>query len=107
MFVEVRADSDLGVVRVKRRLLGAYDIGRVVNQKLARSQALGGLIAGVGMALLKQADWDARTGHLMNPDLAEHLVPVCADIGSVDCLSSHEPTFTKLGGQKRGAARAY
>lgn len=98
VFVEVRVDPDLGVVRVKR-LLGAYDIGRVVNPKLARSQALGGLIAGVGMALLEQADWDARTGHLMNPDLAEYLVPVCADIGSVDCLfvPSHEPTFTGLG----------
>lgn len=60
---------------------------------------MGGLIAGIGMALLEQADWDTRTGRLMHADLAEYLVPVCADAGSVDCLfvPSHEPTFTKLG----------
>lgn len=107
VFAEVRVDPELGVVRVSR-LLGAYDIGRVVNPKLARSQAVGGLIAGIGMALLEQANWDTRTGRLMNADLAEYLVPVCADAGSVDCLfvPSHEPTFTKTRRQKRSAARA-
>ena len=50
-FVEVRVDPDLGLVRVNRAL-GAFDIGTVLNPKTARSQAIGGIVMGIGMALL-------------------------------------------------------
>jgi len=83
VFVEVRIDPILGTVRVPR-MVGAYDVGRVINPKIARSQCIGGMVGGLGMALLEQAEWDPRFGRVMNANLAEYLVPVCADIGQLD-----------------------
>ena len=81
------------------RLVGAYDIGRVVNPKTARSQCIGGMVGGVGMALLEQAEWDERFGRPMNRNLAEYLVPVCADIRELDVafVPSEDPIFNPLG----------
>ncbi len=85
VFAEVRVDSDLGTVRVPR-IIGAYDAGRVVNPKLAHSQVIGGMVGGLGMALLEEAEWDPRFGRVMNANLAEYLVPVCADVKELDAL---------------------
>jgi xanthine dehydrogenase YagR molybdenum-binding subunit len=85
VFVEVRIDPDLGTIRVPR-IIGAYDVGRVVNPKTARSQCIGGMVGGLGMALLERADWDARFGRVMNGNLAEYLVPVHADVNELEAL---------------------
>ncbi len=85
VFVEVHVDPDLGTIRVPR-MIGAYDAGRVVNPKIARSQCLGGMVGGLGMALLEQAEWDPRFGRVMNANLAEYLVPVNADVTELEAL---------------------
>ncbi len=85
IFAEVHVDPDFGTVRVTR-ISGAYDAGRIVNPKLARSQCIGGMIGGLGMALLEGAEWDTRLGRVANANLAEYLVPVCADIGELDVI---------------------
>ncbi len=85
VFAEVRVDPDFGTVRVPR-IIGAYDIGRVVNPKLAHSQCIGGMVGGLGMALLEEAEWDPRFGRVMNANLAEYLVPVCADVIELDAV---------------------
>jgi xanthine dehydrogenase YagR molybdenum-binding subunit len=98
VFAEVRIDPDLGQVRVPR-LVGAYDVGRVVNPKIARSQCIGGMVGGIGMALLEQAEWDARYGRVMNGNLAEYLVPVAADVGELDVtlVPGDDRQFNPLG----------
>ncbi|HSW19795.1 MAG TPA: xanthine dehydrogenase family protein molybdopterin-binding subunit [Ramlibacter sp.] len=78
VFVEVAVDPDLGETRV-RRIVGAYGAGRVVNPKLARSQCIGGMIGGIGMALMEHAVVDARNGRVPNANFAEYAVPVHAD----------------------------
>ena len=85
VFAEVHVDPDFGTVRVPR-IIGAYDIGRVVNPKLAHSQCLGGMVGGIGMALLEEAEWDPQFGRVMNANLAEYLVPVCADVIELDAI---------------------
>lgn len=85
VFAEVRVDADLGVIRVPR-IVGAYDVGRVINPRLARSQCVGGMVGGLGMALLERAEWDARFGRVMNANLAEYLVPVNADVRELEAL---------------------
>lgn len=85
VFAEVRVDPDFGTVRVPR-IVGAYDAGRVVNPKLARSQVIGGMVGGLGMVLLEEAEWDERLGRVANANLAEYLVPVCADIRELDTV---------------------
>jgi xanthine dehydrogenase YagR molybdenum-binding subunit len=98
VFVEVRVDPALGVVRVPR-IIGAYDIGSVVNPKIARSQCIGGMVGGLGMALLEQAEWDSGTGRVMNRNLAEYLVPVNADVEELDALfvPGEDTIFNPLG----------
>jgi xanthine dehydrogenase YagR molybdenum-binding subunit len=78
VFVEVAVDPDLGETRV-RRMVGAYGAGRIVNPKMTRSQCIGGMIGGIGMALMEHAVVDARNGRVPNANFAEYAVPVHAD----------------------------
>jgi xanthine dehydrogenase YagR molybdenum-binding subunit len=84
-FAEVRVDSMLGEVRLVRQT-GAFAAGRIVNAKTARSQFLGGMVFGAGMALLEETRYDARSGRIMNANLSEYLVPVNPDIADVDII---------------------
>jgi xanthine dehydrogenase YagR molybdenum-binding subunit len=85
VFAEVRVDPDLGLVRLNR-FVGAYDAGRIINPKTARSQAIGGIIWGVGQALLEQSDIDPELGRFLNRNLSGYLVPTNADIPQLDVL---------------------
>ncbi|MBB5137287.1 CO/xanthine dehydrogenase Mo-binding subunit [Thermocatellispora tengchongensis] len=82
VFAQVAVDERLGLIRV-RRVLGVYDAGRVINPKLAESQAIGGLVGGIGMALLEHTVTDPRDGRIVNANLADYLVPTNADVPDV------------------------
>ena len=84
-FAEVGVDVATGEIRL-RRMLGVFAPGRVLNAKTARSQMIGGMTFGVGMALLEEAVVDPRSGAFVNHDLAEYLVPVHADIPEIDAI---------------------
>ncbi|HVI54193.1 MAG TPA: xanthine dehydrogenase family protein molybdopterin-binding subunit [Luteibacter sp.] len=84
-FAEVGVDVDTGEIRL-RRMLGVFAAGRILNPKTARSQALGGMIFGVGSALSEEMVLDERYGAFVNHDLAEYHVPVNADIGSMEAI---------------------
>jgi xanthine dehydrogenase YagR molybdenum-binding subunit len=84
-FAEVGVDQDTGEIRL-RRMLGVFTAGRVLNAKTARSQAIGGMIFGVGAALMEEMVMDPRFGLFVNHDLAEYHVPVHADAADVDAL---------------------
>jgi xanthine dehydrogenase YagR molybdenum-binding subunit len=85
VFAEVRVDPDFGTVRVNR-VVGAYDAGRIINPKTARGQAIGGIIWGVGQALLEQSETDPATGRFVNRNYSGYLVPTNADIPALDVL---------------------
>jgi xanthine dehydrogenase YagR molybdenum-binding subunit len=84
-FAEVGVDMDTGEIRL-RRMLGVFTAGRILNAKTARSQAIGGMIFGVGAALQEALDLDPRFGGFVNHDLAEYHVPVHADVPEVDAI---------------------
>jgi xanthine dehydrogenase YagR molybdenum-binding subunit len=85
-FAEVGVDADTGEVRL-RRMLGVFTAGRILNEKTARSQAIGGMIFGVGAALEEGMTLDSRFGaYFVNHDLAEYHVPVHADVPDVDAI---------------------
>ncbi|QLH19503.1 xanthine dehydrogenase family protein molybdopterin-binding subunit [Streptomyces sp. Rer75] len=84
-FAEVAVDATLGLVRV-RRMLGVYDAGRIISPKLAESQAIGGIVGGIGTALLEHTITDHRDGRIVNADLADYLVPVNADVPDVRAI---------------------
>src|SRR5712672_2857012 len=85
VFAEVRVDPDLGLVRLNR-FVGAYDAGRIINPKTARSQAIGGIIWGVGQALLEQSETDPASGQFVNRNYSGYLVATNADIPELDVL---------------------
>jgi xanthine dehydrogenase YagR molybdenum-binding subunit len=84
-FAEVGVDADTGEVRL-RRMLGVFTAGRVLNAKTARSQAIGGMVFGVGAALHEEMALDPRFGFFVNHDLAEYHVPVHADIPAIEAI---------------------
>jgi xanthine dehydrogenase YagR molybdenum-binding subunit len=83
VFAEVRVDAELGITRVTR-CIGAYSAGKIINPKTARSQMTGGMIWGIGQALLERSDTDGELGRFVSKNLAGYLVPVSADIGQLE-----------------------
>src|SRR6266536_2736180 len=77
VFVEVQVDP-FGQVRVKR-VVGVYDMGRMINPRLARSQILGGMLFGFSTALMEGTVPDPNVGRIVNPNLAEYHIAVHAD----------------------------
>ncbi len=85
VFAEVRVDDELGQVRVTR-IVSAIAAGRILNPKTARSQIIGGVVWGIGMALHEETLTDHKLGRFMNHNLAEYHVPSNADIHDIDVI---------------------
>lgn len=102
-FIEVRVDEDFGTVRVSR-VVSALDSGRLYNPKLAESQWKGGIIMGIGQALLEEGIVDRRHGRIVNNNLADYLVPTNADIPDIEVISVGIPDLhsSVLGGKGVG-----
>ncbi len=85
MFCEVGVNVVTGEPRV-RRFLGSFDCGRILNAKTAASQFRGGIVMGLGLALMEETQFDERNGRIMNPSLAEYHVPVHLDVPEIDVI---------------------
>jgi xanthine dehydrogenase YagR molybdenum-binding subunit len=83
VFAEVHVDAELGEIRVPR-ITAVYGVGHLLNEKTGHSQLMGGVVWGVGMALMEATEYDLRYGRPVNANLAEYHVPVNADIGIID-----------------------
>ena len=90
MFCEVRVNALTGEIRVSR-FLGSFDCGRILNAKTAASQFRGGIIMGLGLALMEETQFDERKGRIMNPSLAEYHVPVHLDVPAIDVIWTDIP----------------
>ena len=97
-FVELRVHRLTREIRCPR-VLGAFAAGRIMNAKTATSQLMGGLIWGVSSAVHEATEIDRRHARYYNTDLAEYLIPVNADIGTIDVtvLDVPDTNFNPLG----------
>ncbi|TMR03126.1 xanthine dehydrogenase family protein molybdopterin-binding subunit [Actinomadura soli] len=102
-FAEVEVDADTGEVRV-RRMLGVFAAGRIINPATARSQFIGGMTMGVGMALLEESVMDEEFGDFLNRDLAQYHVPACADVRDIDAawVEESDPHLNPMGSKGIG-----
>jgi CO/xanthine dehydrogenase Mo-binding subunit len=101
-FVEVRVDPDLGLLRVAR-VVSAIDAGRVLNEKTARSQIIGGTIQGIGTAMFEEIVSDPGSGRVANATFGDYLVPVNADVPDMDVVFVGAPdTANPLGAKGVG-----
>ncbi|KFE68032.1 xanthine dehydrogenase family protein molybdopterin-binding subunit [Hyalangium minutum] len=85
VFAEVKVDEDLGIIQVTR-VVTAVAGGRIMNPKTARSQVLGGVVWGIGMALEEESVVDTALGRFINHNLGEYHVPVNADVRDIEVL---------------------
>jgi xanthine dehydrogenase YagR molybdenum-binding subunit len=90
MFCEARVNAVTGETRIAR-FLGSFDCGRILNPKTASSQFRGGIVMGLGLALMEETQMDERTGRIMNPSLAEYHVPVHLDVPNIEVMWTDEP----------------
>jgi xanthine dehydrogenase YagR molybdenum-binding subunit len=97
-FVEVRINRITREIRVPR-LVGAFACGHIMNPRTARSQLMGGLIWGMSSALLEATEIDPRNARYVNDNLADYLVPVNADVPSVEVIlvSEHDDHINPAG----------
>ncbi|RYF00333.1 MAG: xanthine dehydrogenase family protein molybdopterin-binding subunit [Oxalobacteraceae bacterium] len=103
VFVEVRVDEELGTVRVMR-VVSAIAAGRILNPITARSQIVGGVVWGIGMALHEETLTDHALGRFMNHSFAEYHIPVNADIPDIDVVfvEEHDDIVNPLGAKGMG-----
>ncbi|HAP13295.1 MAG TPA: aldehyde oxidase [Afipia sp.] len=98
VFAEVRVDEELGVVRVTR-VVCATAAGKILNPKTARSQILGGVVMGIGMALHEEGMTDHRLGKIMNHNFAEYHISAHADVDNIEVIfvDEHDHRVSPLG----------
>ena len=84
-FVEVRVHARTCEIRVPRAI-GAFAAGRIVNPRTARSQLMGGIIWGLSSALHEATELDERNARYVNTNLADYLIPVNADIQTIEVI---------------------
>ncbi len=96
-------DADTGEVRVPR-MTGVFAAGRIINPKTARSQFIGGMTMGLGMALHEESLVDGRFGHVVNRDFAEYHIPTNADVGEMDVtwIDEEDPHVNPMGSKGIG-----
>ena len=87
-----------------KRATGVYDVGRMINPRLARSQIMSGMLFGIGMALMEATVPDEHVGRIVNPNLAEYHVPVHADTPKfdIDFINEPDPHMPDLGARGIG-----
>jgi xanthine dehydrogenase YagR molybdenum-binding subunit len=90
MFCEARVNAITGEIRIAR-FLGSFDCGRILNPKTAASQFRGGIVMGLGLALMEETEFDERNGRIMNRSLAEYHVPVHLDAPAIDVIWTDIP----------------
>jgi len=102
-FCELKVNRWTGEVRLQR-ITSVMDIGTVVNLKTARSQIIGGIVFGIGMALLEGSILEEKTGRYANANFSDYLVATNADVPSMDIYFVDKPDtiFNPLGARGIG-----
>ena len=88
-FAKVLIDPETMHLQVQR-LIGAFAGGRAVNPLLVHSQVMGGMVWGLGQALVEETVPDERKSMWMNRSLAEALVPTNADVDGIEAIVIEE-----------------
>ena len=91
-FCEVSVDQEIGRLRINR-WVSVMNIGRVMNAKTAASQIRGGVIMGIGQALMEECHFDPNIGYPVVYDLATYHVPTHADIPRIQVTFVGEPDY--------------
>ncbi len=102
-FAEVWVDESLGIVRVKR-FTSVMDVGRIMNEKTARSQTIGGIVWGIGAALMEETQYDRRYANPVQRTLGDYHVPVNLDVPEIEVhyINKPDPHVSPIGARGAG-----
>ena len=102
-FIKVLVDMQLGKVKIEKAV-AVMDIGKVMNLKTAKNQIMGGMVFGIGMALMEETAYDPNNGRAVTRDLAQYLVPVNADIPEMEIqfIDIPDPYISPIGARGIG-----
>lgn len=102
-FAEVWVDEDLGTIRVSR-FTSVQDVGLIMNEKTARSQIIGGVIFGIGAALMEETQYDKKFGNPVTRSLGDYHVPVNSDVPQIDVhfIGKPDPHISSIGARGIG-----
>lgn len=102
-FVEVRVHPQTGMVKVKR-VVSAVDGGKILNPITARSQIIGGVVWGIGMALMEEGVLDHRYGKYVNSNLGDYHVATNADVPQIEVIfiDKKDPVTNPMGSKGIG-----
>ena len=92
MACEVEVDPETGAVRIDR-FVSAVDAGVVVNPRLLAGQMHGGIVHGLGNALMEEALYDEATGQLLSGTLMDYTLPRADDVPNftVETIATPSP----------------
>ena len=102
-FVKLLVHPNTGVIKINK-VVSAVDAGKIVNEKTARSQIIGGVVGGIGMALMEEGVIDNRYGRWVNNNFADYHVPVHADVPHIEALfvNKPDPVLNPMGSKGMG-----
>ena len=102
-FAEIQVDEDTGMIRVTR-FTSVHDIGRVLNKKTARSQIIGGVVYGLGQALMEETVYDRRWANPVTRSFADYHVPVNLDVPPIEVffIGKPDPHISPIGARGIG-----
>jgi len=89
-FVRVKVHARTGVVKIDQ-VVTAADAGKIISPKTAESQMIGGVVGGIGMALMEETVMDNRYGRFVNNNFGDYHVPVQADVPDISVLFVNQP----------------
>jgi CO/xanthine dehydrogenase Mo-binding subunit len=95
---QVAVDAATGEITVER-IVAVHDIGRVIAPLQARSQVEGGVLQGLGFALMEERVIDPTTGTVVNANLEDYKLPTHADCPEivVEFIDRPDPHASTLG----------
>lgn len=82
-FAEVEVDTETGSVKVVK-VVGVFDVGRVINRLLCEGQVQGGIVQGIGATLTEGLVTDLSSGVTLNPNFADYKLPSSTDVPKIE-----------------------
>jgi aerobic carbon-monoxide dehydrogenase large subunit len=102
--VEVEIDPNTGAVTIERYTI-VDDFGRTINPLLLEGQVHGGIVQGIGQALLEQAVYDQDSGQLLSGSFMDYAMPRAGDVPAFAFSTHNVPSTSNPFGVK-GAGEA-
>jgi carbon-monoxide dehydrogenase large subunit len=99
---EVEVDPDTGTYVIDR-YFALDDVGRAVSPKIVDGQTHGGIVQGLGQALMEHCHYDPESGQMLSGSLMDYALPRASDMPSFHTEISEVPSTTHPLGIRAGS----